>query len=135
MKHIKTYKIFESSENDEVKQYLEDIFLELEDEGFDVGIVRWERFKVIISKFSTDGTSILERFKLKDVYDSIQMARSYMLDKGFFINELKGVLTNKYGQTEVVDSLLSSCNLYEEGKGELFDKPIHYLEFKFNKSK
>ena len=39
MKHLKTYKIFESTFNDsQIKEYLNDVFLELTDDGYEVDI-------------------------------------------------------------------------------------------------
>jgi len=139
MKHIKTYKIFESSENDEVKQYLEDIFLELEDEGFDVDIEgRWLRtfnteqhtgYEVKIEKSKT--------FLLEDVYEYILTCKSYLKEMGFFITEINGVhyylsVTNDRQERYGLDY---GIGLHESDpeKFKLFDKPLIKLEFKIRK--
>jgi hypothetical protein len=143
MKHLKTYKIFESSPEG-TKQYLKDIFLDIQDKGIEfVGISsstsngELHTCTVIIgdrktSQFRARMEPNTKTFLLADVYDSIQMAKSYMSDEGFFISEIRVQSPDKYGDFKVY-SLLYSYNLYEEGKGKLFEKPITYLELKFNK--
>jgi hypothetical protein len=96
MKHL--YKIFESfdeSQSDEVRSYLSQIFLELEDIGYDIEIEgRWLRtsnwdiklqksipilnelvgFEITISKGKRVNIEVLR---------TIETAISYMLDEGF----------------------------------------------------
>ncbi len=40
MKHLKTWRVFESTDEDQHVQYIEDIFLDLRDEGFKVSVVK-----------------------------------------------------------------------------------------------
>jgi len=143
MRYLKTYKVFESS-SDEVKQYLTDIFLDIQDKGIEfVGISstttneELDTCTVIIGDRKTARfRARMERntkvFHLSDVYDSIQMAKSYMSDEGFSVNDVRIISPDKYGEFEVYDPLYS-FSLYEKGKGELFKKPITYLELKFSK--
>ena len=111
MKHIKTYKLFESSSED-IKQYLSDIFLELEDEGYDVSIkdstsnfhssaAMGREYRVIISSaysglpgnhpipdnitYKNSGKS----FKLSDIFDLILTTDSYMNDNGWSIYDIR----------------------------------------------
>jgi len=150
MKHIKTYKLFESS-SEEVKNYLKDIFLDVEDKEIEVDIDRryirtrdFEEltgYKIIIGDADTrrvNGSikiALGRYFLLKDVYDSIQMAKSYMSDEGFFLGELRGGSINKYGEVETY-GLLYGFDLYQNGHvDKLFDKPLVYLEIDFRKSK
>ncbi len=148
MKHIKTYKLFESS-SEEVKNYIKDIFLDIQDEEIEFDIEgRWIRtrdfeeltgYKVMIGDGSRrpghHRINGVKTFKLKDVYDSIQMAKSYMSDEGFFLVELKGMSPDKYGDIETY-GLLYGFDLYQNGHvDKLFDKPLVYLEIDFRKSK
>jgi hypothetical protein len=151
MKHLKTYtlyervsketKLFESS-SDEVEEYLNNIFLDVEDKDIELeiegryistlpvpGVLKTEKldgYKVMIGVKRNDA----KRFQLADVYDNIQMAKSYMSDEGFFIRRIRGLSPDKYGELEVYE-LFVSCNLYDNGKGELFEKPLVYLEVLF----
>lgn len=80
--HLKRFKIFESFD-EEIKSYLSQIFVELEDEGYDIDIEgRWLRtettdeltgFKVIIS-----GKDIGE-----DILPPIETSISYMTSQDF----------------------------------------------------
>ncbi len=149
MKYLIKYKLFESS-SEEVKNYLYDIFLDIQDKEIEFDIDRryirtthhpthpssieeLTEYKIIIGKkiYSDLGRSA-KTFLLKDVYDSIQMAKSYMSDEGFFLVELRCGSLNKWGEVENF-GLLYSFNLYEEGKCELVDKPLTYLEIDFRK--
>jgi len=64
MKHLKTYKIFESDSNKEVLDNIEDIFREIEDLGFKVEYNRGgvgEVTRIYIEKFDVYGFSQEER--------------------------------------------------------------------------
>jgi hypothetical protein len=97
MIYLKKYKTFENifsdyakeiNEYESIKDYLKDIFLELEDEGFDIDIEgRWLRtsefeelagYEVKIKRSKT--------FLLEDIYDYILTCKSYLKEMGFFIN-------------------------------------------------
>ena len=137
MKYLKTYQLFESSENDEVEQYLKDIFLELEDEGFDVDIEgRWLRtydteehtgYEVKIKRNKT--------FLLEDVYELILTCKSYLKETGFFITEIAGNIPRNDRQERY--GLDYGIGLHESDpeKFKLFDKPLIRLEFKIRKEK
>jgi hypothetical protein len=85
MKHLKSYKIFESSESqsEEIKSYLSQIFLELEDNGYDIDIEgRWMRTynteELTGFQISISGKEIEE-----DILPTIQTAINYISDEGF----------------------------------------------------
>jgi len=141
MKWIKSYKIFESGPfvkiDTEIKEYLKDIFLELEDEGFDIDIEgRWLRtfnteeltgYEVKIKKAFTGfpvGTFLLE-----DIYDYILTCKSYLKDVGFFITGINGnIPANDRQERYGLDYNISLHELDPE-KYKLFDKPLIRLEF------
>jgi hypothetical protein len=64
MKHLKTYKLFESNSNKELLDNIEDIFREIEDLGFKVEYNRGgvgEVTRIYIEKFAVYGFSQEER--------------------------------------------------------------------------
>ena len=152
MKHIKTYKIFESTEPN-IKEDIKDIFLELEDEGFDVKVdTRWLRtfnteehigYLITIKRGSTfNGTYVaMNTFLLEDVYEDILTLKSYIKEMGFFIDEIKGwakvvkdgatILTGP--ETNII--LDDNIDLHESDPEEnkLFDKPLMSLAFTIRK--
>jgi hypothetical protein len=142
MKHIKTYKVFESS-SDEVKQYLNDIFLDLQDKEIEFVVnytTYWgelDIYKVIIGDKNTNRNLIYsiepdtKLFYLSDIYDNIQMAKSYMTDEGFSLDNVRIQSPDEDGELRVYG--LSAFNEYGQGKGELGEQPITYLELKFSK--
>jgi hypothetical protein len=160
MKHIKTYKVFESSENDEVKEYLKDIFLDIQDKDIPVKIesttgilqsfLKYMKepllYKITIGTKNNRLFENTKTFKLEDVIDSIQMAESYMSEQGdinkvfpgngYFISVIRGGLPKyELGKIGINYGLLYNYNLYKEGKEELFDKQLTYLEIDFKRSK
>lgn len=109
--HLKSYKIFEYS-SEYIKDYLNDIFLELEDEGYDVSIkdstsnfhssaANCRDYKVIISSLysglpgnfptPTDVTykNSSKIFKLSDIFDLVLTTDSYMNDNGWSIYDIR----------------------------------------------
>jgi len=112
MKHLKLFENFSDINN--IKSYLKDIFLELEDDGFTVEIE-------IISQ-ATSGAVILippghyfridihktdypvswspkesDRFILKDIWPTLQTANTYMTEEGYKLILLSGVVPDKRG--------------------------------------
>lgn len=124
MRYLKSYRLFESFD-EEIKSYLSQIFLELEDEGYEVDIEgRWLRtetteeltgFKVIIS-----GKDIGE-----DILPSIETSISYMSSQDFgryFIKIANFGILN-------IDELKSYLNL----KKSLVNPPKTTVELDFRK--
>jgi hypothetical protein len=152
MKWIKTYKIFESTEPN-IKEDIKDIFLELEDGGFDVKVdTRWVRtlnteehigYLINIKRGSTfNGTYVaMNTFLLEDIYEYILTCKSYLKEMGFFIDEIKGwakvikdgatILTGP--ETNII--LNDNIDLHESDPEEnkLFDKPLMSLTFTIRK--
>jgi hypothetical protein len=158
MKHIKTYtKLFESSEDNQVKSYLKDIFIELEDTDIPVKIesttgvlqsfLKYMKspllYTITIGTKSRRLSDVVKTFQLSDIYDSIQMAKSYMSEEGdvnkvfkggYFLSDIKGGSPGKYGDVETY-GLLYGFDLYQNGHvDKLFDKPLTYLELSFKRS-
>ena len=95
MKHLKTYTLFErvsketklfESSSEEVKNYLKDIFLDVEDKGIEVDIrsnsTFWKGrenltgYRITIGDiFTRRMNNSIKTFLLKDVYDNIQINR------------------------------------------------------------
>jgi hypothetical protein len=95
MKHLKSYKIFESVEQlEKIKSYLSQIFLELEDEGYEIEI-ECQHFRSTTSGSTYYRTYIenpnLNSFKIKiggksvkeDILPAIETSINYMSDEGF----------------------------------------------------
>lgn len=141
MKHLKTYKIFEFNDS-EIRKYLNDIFLELEDEEFDIEINgRYIRtydteeqtgYEVKIRKILTGFP--IKTFLLEDVYECILTCKSYLKENGFFITDIRVAALDKYNKPETY-GLDYSISLHESNpeKYKLFDKPLTYLEFKIRR--
>ncbi len=110
MKHLKLFENFSDINN--IKSYLKDIFLELEDDGFTVEIEIISQatsgaviltppghyFRIDIHK--TDYTVALspkesDIFILKDIWPTLQTVNTYMTEEGYKLNLLSGVVPNK----------------------------------------
>ena len=147
MKHLKTYKLFENIEA-EVKGYIEDIFQELEDDGYDVKVDnRWlrtfhtEEHLGYLIKIKVASIMEVRTFLLEDVYEHILTLKSYLEEMGFFIDEIKGwakvikdgvaILTGP--ETNII--LDDNIDLHESNPEEnkLFDKPLMSLSFTIRK--
>ena len=94
MRYLNTYKLFESSSHigaDEVINYLYDIFLEVEDEGFNTLVEKnWNNvYTVLIFKSGVplaSSSNKSHRFKMKDVLETILTSESYMKSLGYKIS-------------------------------------------------
>ena len=69
MKHLKPFK--ESKVKGNIYKDLIDICLELNDEGFDTNVQRWEKYIVIKRKN-------LAKFKYSDISEVVERMRDYM---------------------------------------------------------
>jgi hypothetical protein len=150
MKHLKTYvkftdvhyKLFENSVSEEIKDYLKEIFLELEDDGFDIDIegrwMRTEEFEELtgfVVKIRKIGFPI-KTFLLEDAYVYILTCKSYLEENGFFITDIRGAVLDKYNKPETY-GLDYGIGLHESNpeKYKLFNKSLTYLEFSIRKDK
>ena len=148
MKHIKTYKIFESDDTD-IEEMIKELFFELGDEGFDVEVEtnyssayklgtskdKVFSYYVIIKKQWADEENMLTQyelenygpqFKLRDVLDSIVMCSGYLKEHGYQIWDVDGLVLNKSGNYVVKDMAYISnldprINFQERGPEPLFD--------------
>ena len=141
MKHLKTYQIFENiekfGENADVKVYIEDIFLELKDDGFDVKVEgKWHMYppQIIGYEVRIKKEFPVKTFLIKDVYEDILTLKSYLEEVGFFISEVNGNISldrEKYANYYIRPSSISLPSDLEELK--LFDKTLMSLTFKIRK--
>jgi hypothetical protein len=157
MKHIKTYKIFESEDFD-VEEMIKELFLELQDEGFVIKVEpnyssasRDEVFSynVMIKKYWENENDMLTQYELenygptfilRDVLDSITMCSGYLKDNGWHIWDVDGLALNKMGRYEVKDvayiaNLDPRINFQERGPGPLFDVEMVRLKLIIRKKK
>jgi hypothetical protein len=134
MKHLKTYKIFESSEEEDIMSFLNDIFLELDD--FNVDINKLPNFNVYsVSIYKTEKQSYFSpnksnRFKLKDVLETILSADRYMKSEGYKIDsiESKEIKDDGVGKLTTYRS-----NILNISNDEFLSKETFGMEIKFIK--
>lgn len=159
MRHLKTYKIFESeSEDFDVEENIKELFLELEDEGFVIKVEpnyssasRDEVFSynVMIKKYWENENDMLTQYELenygptfilREVLDSITMCSGYLKDNGWHIWDVDGLVINKNGRYEVKDvayiaNLDPRINFQERGPEPLFDVEMVRLKLIIRKKK
>jgi hypothetical protein len=136
MIYLIKYKCFESKNIvTEIKEYIDDIFSEIKDDGFEVEVYsRWIRtsefeehtgYEVKIKKMFTKFP--INTFLLEDVYEYILTCKSYLKENGFFITDVR---VSALG-------VKSSIGLHELNpeKYKLFNKPLINLEFKIRRNK
>ncbi len=116
-------KLFENFDDINIKSYLKDIFLELQDEGFVINISLNQisqtshYFRIDIHKtdypvsWSPKESDI---FTLKDIWSTLQTANTYMTEEGYKLNLLSGVVPDKSG-----------------GRSDHRGYPTHYSNFDF----
>ena len=157
MKHLKPYKIFESEDFD-IEEIIKELFLELEDNGFEVKVEpnyssasRDEVFSynVMIKKYWENENDMLTQYELenygptfilRDVLDSITMCSGYLKDNGWHIWDVDGLALNKMGRYEVKDvayiaNLDPRINFQERGPEPLFDVEMVRLKLIIRKKK
>jgi hypothetical protein len=120
MRHLKTYKIFESEDFD-IEENIKELFFDLQDEGFVVKVEpnyssasrdKVFSYNVMIKKQWGDIGNMLSEYErenygplfvLRDVLDSIVMCSGYLKDNGWQIWDVDGLTLNKMGRYEVKD--------------------------------
>ncbi len=111
MKHLKLFENFDDMINYlingvEIRKYLKDFFLELQDVGFVINISLNQisqtshYFRIDIHK--TDypvawSPKESDRFTLKDIWPTLQTVNDYMIKEGYTLNLLSGVVPDKRG--------------------------------------
>ena len=138
MKWIKTYTLFErvsketkvfESEDFDIEENIKELFLELQDEGFEIKIEtnyssasriyknlrtrdKVFSYNVMIKKYWDNEDNMLTQYELenygptfilRDVLDSITMCSGYLKDNGWHIWDVDGLALNKMGRYEVKD--------------------------------
>ena len=157
MKHLKTYKVFESDDFD-IEEIIKELFFELQDEGFDVTVEtnyssasrdKVFSYNVMIKKYWTDEGNMLTQYELenygptfilRDVLDSIVMCSGYLKENGWQIWDVDGLGLNKMGRYEVKDvayigNLDPRINFQERGPEPLFDVEMVRLRLIIRKKK
>jgi hypothetical protein len=85
MKHLKSYKLFESVEED--MSNVKDIFLDLEDKDFSINISKFsigDGFSISMI-YPNYGSEVLD-FKLSDVIDCVRRSNEYMSSLGYKVS-------------------------------------------------
>lgn len=103
MKYLKKYKLFESNKTDEIREYIFDILIELEDLGYSyvinkknmMGIedIEFDGFKIMIKyqyKFTPEGSSS-RLFELKNISNILLSLIDYMESQGYN-TDINGVM-------------------------------------------
>ena len=164
MKHIKSYTLFErvlfesESEDFDIEEIIKELFLELEDNGFEVKVEpnysstsrdKVFSYNVMIKKQWGDIGNMLSEYErsnygpvfvLRDVLDSIVMCSGYLKDNGWHIWDVDGLALNKMGRYEVKDvayiaNLDPRINFQERGPEPLFDVEMVRLKLIIRKKK
>ena len=157
MKHIKTYKLFESDDTD-IVEVIKELFFELQDEGFDVKVEpnyssasrdKVFSYNVMIKKQWADEENMLTQYErenygpqfvLRDVLDSIVMCSGYLKEHGYQIWDVDGLVLNKAGNYMAKDiayiaNLDPRINFQERGPEPLFDVEMVRLRLVIRKRK
>ena len=122
MRYLNSYKLFESSDDairvysteidlsESIKDYLKDIFLELEDDGFEVDIEgRWMRTSEFEELTGFEVKIIRSKpFLLEEVNEHILTCESYLKENGFQIDNIQIYIPdiNGRGETYSLDYLI-----------------------------
>lgn len=95
MKHLKSYKLFESISNTDLELDVKDIFLELEEDGYYVGISMLQtRRPGGVDMFCTEASRD-DLFQWSDVKDYFERAKEYVCDNDWILTK---VILNYYPQ-------------------------------------
>jgi hypothetical protein len=139
MKYLNTYKLFESY--DESEQWLKEIFLELEDEGYNISIKNSKaNFHSSIAMCRTYNVTIdvyksksgRKSFKLSDIFEYILTAESYMEDDGWYVNELRFRSLRPIKWFSLNENDVEKLKDVENLKKEVLDITYLEIEFKMN---
>ena len=84
MKHLKSYKIFESISNADLELDVKDIFLDLQDAGYDIDI---DMRPQGVDMFSV-GVSNDKLFDWSDVKEEFLRSKEYITDNGFILDKV-----------------------------------------------
>lgn len=138
MKHLRKFNESSVEEPGPIIDYLKDIFLEIEDDGFNVDVdtltslYNWGHvFAVSIYKSEypvVKSPNESDRFKMKDVLETILRSESYMKSLGYKLNHIQSNEAQlKYSSVGGYDSSVLKSGRREQSK-ETF-----YLKIEFTK--
>lgn len=139
MKHIKNYKIFESTEVDNLKEDIKDIFLELEDIGFTVNLSNsTTRFPFGLDlEIMNKSGALRKEFSLKEILDSIITLTSYLNDTDYYIQDVtaKGISDMGRELEKYIGFILDlDPNIdVQENNDKRFNTSLTYVELKIRK--
>lgn len=140
MKHIKTYKIFESTEVDNLKEDIKDIFLELEDIGFTVNLSNsTTRFPFGLDlEIMNKSGALRKEFSLKEILDSIITLTSYLNDTDYYYIQdvtAKGISDMGRELEKYIGFILDlDPNIdVQENNDKRFNTSLTYVELKIRK--
>ena len=149
MKHIKAYtlfervsketKIFESTEVDNLKEDIKDIFLELEDIGFTVNLSNsTTRFPFGLDlEIMNKSGALRKEFSLKEILDSIITLTSYLNDTDYYIQDVtaKGISDTGRELEKYIGFILDlDPNIdVQENNDKRFNTSLTYVELKIRK--
>lgn len=149
MKHIKAYtlfervsketKIFESTEVDNLKEDIKDIFLELEDIGFTVNLSNsTTRFPFGLDlEIMNKSGALRKEFSLKEILDSIITLTSYLNDTDYYIQDVtaKGISDMGRELEKYIGFILDlDPNIdVQENNDKRFNTSLTYVELKIRK--
>lgn len=137
MKYLKTYKLFESSSEDIIR-FLRDIFVELEDIGFEINFFAKNRHNgsdidPFIEIHIEDKRKSYGRktgFKIEDIYENISTAVNYMDENGYSLDSATATGSSYSGRFYI--DLANNIKFYEEGLcDDLFDEEIQTIKLVF----
>lgn len=150
MKHIKAYtlfervsketKIFESTEVDNLKEDIKDIFLELEDIGFTVNLSNsTTRFPFGLDlEIMNKSGALRKEFSLKEILDSIITLTSYLNDTDYYYIQdvtAKGISDTGRELEKYIGFILDlDPNIdVQENNDKRFNTSLTYVELKIRK--
>lgn len=150
MKHIKAYtlfervsketKIFESTEVDNLKEDIKDIFLELEDIGFTVNLSNsTTRFPFGLDlEIMNKSGALRKEFSLKEILDSIITLTSYLNDTDYYYIQdvtAKGISDMGRELEKYIGFILDlDPNIdVQENNDKRFNTSLTYVELKIRK--
>ena len=138
MRYLRKFNEASVEDPKPIIEYLKDIFLEVQDNGFNVDVdtltslYNWGHvYTVCIYKSESPLVSSPDeshRFKIKDVLETILSAQSYMKDLGYKLNHIQSnEVQLKYSSVGGYDSSVLNSGRKEQSKETI------YLKIEFTK--
>lgn len=107
MKHLKSYRVFENKEitqdlYNQIKPYLSNVFLELEDNSFEFMLnIEPNKIFIMIRKepYYSDGFLKYDFFKTSEVLPTIEHTISYLSDIDFNLDMIRALIKTEIEET------------------------------------